>query len=217
MSDIILIGLGRQTKSIITAARLSGLRVRAIYDNNAAQWGQLVAGVPVVGSLALASSSRLPAVLGFDEPRLRKDSAQQLDVRWISVIHPRAFLDPSAKVGAGTIVFEGVVAQADVDLRQHVVVSANVTISHDSVVEDFVQLSPGVVLAGTVRIGQGARLEPGALVIPNIHVGAWATVGPRAVVIHDVPEKAHVEGMPATTVEEAEPAGIRHLRPETAR
>jgi acetyltransferase EpsM len=102
-------------------------------------------------------------------------------------------------------------------LRQHVVVSANVTISHDSVVEDFAQLSPGVVLAGTVRIGQGARLEPGALVIPNINVGAWATVGPRAVVIRDVPENAHVEGMPAISVEEPESVAGCQLSPEPAR
>ena len=162
MADIILIGAGSQAKAIISAVRLLGMKVFAIYDDDCARWGQLISGVPIVGSLALAPSSGLPGVLGFDEPQRRKAVARNLDVRWTTVIHPKAFLDPSASVGAGSVVLEGVVAQADVDVRQHVVVSANVTISHDSVVEDFVQLWTGVVLAGTVHIGEGACLETGA-------------------------------------------------------
>jgi sugar O-acyltransferase (sialic acid O-acetyltransferase NeuD family) len=200
MSNIIIIGAGRQTKAIIAAARLAGQRVCGIYDEDCARWGEMIAGVPIVGCLALAPTTRLPAVLGYDVPRERKAVAERMDVRWTNVVHPRAFLDQSATIGPGTIVLEGAVAQADVAIRRHVMVSANVTISHDSIVENYAQLSTGVVLAGTVRVGEGASLETGALVIPNISVGAWALLGPRAVVLRDVPENAHMEGLPARPI-----------------
>ncbi len=177
MADIILIGAGSQAKAIVSAARLSGMNVCAIYDDDCARWGQLISGVPIVGSLALAPSSGLPGILGFDAPQRRKAVARSLDVRWTTVVHPKAFLDPSASVGAGSVILEGVVAQADVDVRQHVVVSANVTISHDAVVEDFAQLWAGVVLAGSVRIGEGSCLETGALVIPNIRIAPGRSLG----------------------------------------
>ena len=201
MPEIILIGAGDQAKVIIAAAKLGGTVVRAIYDDDALRWGETVAGVPILGPLSKAESAGLPAVMGFDDPHLRKAAAERLELRWVPVVHPRAYLEQSVEVGPGTVVLEGVVVQADAVLRRHVMVSANVTISHDSFVDDFAQLWPGVVLAGTVNIGEGACLEMGALVIPNTHVGAWASIGPRAVVIHDVPDNAHMAGMPARPID----------------
>jgi sugar O-acyltransferase (sialic acid O-acetyltransferase NeuD family) len=215
MSNIIIIGAGRDTKAIVAAARLAGQRVCGIYDDDSSRWGELILGVPIVGCLALAPTTRLPAVLGYDDPRERKAVAERMEVRWTNVVHPRAFLDQSAKIGPGTIVLEGAVAQADVTLRRHVMVLANVTISHDSVVENYARLSTGVVLAGSVRVGEGANLEAGALVIPNLSVGAWALLGPRAVVLRDVPENAHMEGLPARPIAGVWPLADRDLAPST--
>lgn len=215
MSDLILIGAGRQSKAIIAAARQAGQRVCGIYDDDSTRWGQLIAGVPIVGCLALAPTTRLPAVLGYDNPQERKAVAERIEVRWTNIVHPRAYLDQSAKIGPGTIILEGAVAQADVAIRRHVIVSANVTISHDSIVESYAQLWPGVVLAGSVRVGEGANLETGALVIPNISIGAWALLGPRAVVLRDVPENAHMEGLPARPIAGVWPLPDRDLAPST--
>jgi acetyltransferase EpsM len=202
MSEIILIGVGDQVKVIIAAAQLSGAVVRAIYDDDASRWGKTLFGVPIIGPVSQAESAGLPAVLGFDDPHERKAHANRLDLRWVTVIHPRAFFDQSAEIGPGTVVLEGVVVQADAVIRRHVVVSANVTISHDSFVHDYAHLRPGVVLAGTVEIGEGACLEIGALVIPNVRVGAWTRIGPRAVVIRDVPDNAHLAGLPAEPIDD---------------
>ena len=174
--------------------------------------GQLISGVPIVGSLALAPSSGLPGVLGFDEPQRRKAVARNLDVRWTTVIHPKAFLDPSASVGAGSVVLEGVVAQADVDVRRQCGRFGQRHEFHHSVVEDFVPLWTGWSCQGTVHIGEGACLETRALVIPNMHVGAWTLVGPRRIVIRDVPENAHVEGLPARPVAGVWPLASRQIQ-----
>ena len=168
-----------------------------MFDDDPALRGRSVSGVPFLGSVADAAKLGIPAVLACDDPAQRKAWANQLDLRWGTVMHPRVFLDPSAGVGPGSVVLAGAVLQADAVVRRHVVVSANVTISHDTLVQDFAQLGPGVVLAGFVDVGEGAVLEAGALVIPNISVGAWARIGPRSVVIRNVADRASVAGLPA--------------------
>ena len=202
MDELVIIGAGSQTKAIISAARLAGMTVRAIYDDDSARWGESLLGVPIVGPLAQAATAQVPAVLCLDDGRQRKAVAEQLDIPWGSVIHPHAFLYPSATIGPGTIVLEGAVIQPSVTIGRHVMISANATIAHDCVVEDYAHLWPGVDLAGSVRIGEGASIEVGAVVIPNLRVGAWTTVGPRAAVIRDVPDHVHVAGLPAKAVDE---------------
>jgi serine acetyltransferase len=78
-----------------------------------------------------------------------------------------------------------------------VLIGANVTVSHDCVIQDFVCLGPGVDLAGTVCVGEGACFQVGSLVMPNIRIGKWTTIGPRSAVIRDVPDRVAVDGTPA--------------------
>jgi sugar O-acyltransferase (sialic acid O-acetyltransferase NeuD family) len=201
MSEIILIGACGHAKAIIAAARQCGISVRAIYDDEPTHWGQSLLEVPIVGPVADAPSAQRPAVLAYDDPRKRKSIAATLDVPWTTVIHPSAFLNESASVGAGTVILEGVILQPSVIVGRHVLIAANATLSHDCVVEDGVLLSEGVDLAGGVHVAEGTVFGVGAVVIPNVHVGAWTTVGPRAAVIHDVPDHSRLEGVPARSVD----------------
>jgi sugar O-acyltransferase (sialic acid O-acetyltransferase NeuD family) len=207
MPEIILIGVGLSAKAIITAAQQAGNPIRAIYDDDPSRAGQSLMGVPVAGLIAEAAKAGLPAVLGFDDTHQRKAAAERLNLAWVTVIHPKAFLNPSATVGPGTVILEGVIVQPSVVIGRHAILEANATIAHDCVVEDYVHIGPGVDLAGNVRVAQGASLDVGAVVIPNMRVGQWATVGPRAAVIHDVPDNIRVHGVPAVSDDVDPPSG----------
>ena len=205
MPEIILIGAGSQAKAIIAAAQQCGVAVRAVYEDDRTRWGQSLLGVPITGPVSEAPSARLPAVLGYDDPRVRKAIANTLNVNWTTVIHPSAFLNESASVGAGTVILEGVMLQPSVVGGRHVLISANASLSHDCVVEDYVQVSAGVDLAGGVKVGEGACLGIGAVVIPNVHVGSWTTIEPRAPVVRNAPDHSEVARLPAKPVEETAP------------
>jgi sugar O-acyltransferase (sialic acid O-acetyltransferase NeuD family) len=202
MREIILIGAGGHAKVIIAAARQAGRNVRAIYDDDGSRWDQSVLGVPIKGPISQSGSTGLPAVLAFDNPLDRKAMAIQLDLPWATVIHPSAFINPSSRIGPGCVIMEAVVIQPSVQVGRHVVVSANATISHDSIVEDFVRLGPGVDLAGSVHIDEGVAIEVGGVVIPSVRVGKWTIVGPRGTVIRNVPDNVKVAGIPAKFVED---------------
>jgi acetyltransferase-like isoleucine patch superfamily enzyme len=77
---------------------------------------------------------------------------------------------------------------------------ANAVVEHDNIIEDYVNLAPGVNLAGWVTVKQGATVYTGAVAIPKVTIGRGAVVGAGAVVLRDVPDGAMVVGVPARVI-----------------
>jgi sugar O-acyltransferase (sialic acid O-acetyltransferase NeuD family) len=197
MREIVLIGVGADAKAVIAAATRAGLQVRAAFDDQKSRFGNSILGVPIVGPLCEAGHAGLPGVLGVTDPLERKRAVELLDISWETIVHPQAFVHPSSVLGPGTVILEGAVVQPNVTIGRHVLIGANATVSHDCIIQDFACLGPGVDLAGTVRVGEGACFQVGSLVMPNIRIGKWATIGPRSAVIRDVPDRIAVDGTPA--------------------
>ena len=187
-------------KSVIGAAQLADFVVEAVYVDDASRWGQSVLGVPLVGPLDRAVDASLPAVVAIIDNAMREAVVARLALEWVTIIHPRAYVPPSALVGEGSILFAGAVVQPGVRIGAHVIVSPNSTVAHDCIIEDFVYLAPGVDLAGTVHVCRGVCLDAGAVVGPNRTIGAGTRVGPRGVVIRDLPAGVSAEGAPARVV-----------------
>jgi len=57
---------------------------------------------------------------------------------------------------------------------------------------EYVNLSPGAILAGAVRVGDRALIGMGATINLGVSIGAGARVGNSAVVKSDVPENGIV-------------------------
>lgn len=70
-------------------------------------------------------------------------------------------------------------------------------VAHDCQLEDEVTLASSVLLAGHVRIGEGANLGLGASVHQRRYVGDGAMVGMGAVVTSSIPPFAKAYGSPA--------------------
>jgi hypothetical protein len=108
--EVIVLGAGGHAKVVVSTLQASGYTVPCVYDDDPAKWGSEVLGVRVTGPLAQAAEgSRRLAILGFGENRLRKSLAARLPFEWASVVHPAAYLHPSVRLGAGTIVCAGAI------------------------------------------------------------------------------------------------------------
>jgi acetyltransferase-like isoleucine patch superfamily enzyme len=79
-------------------------------------------------------------------------------------------------------------------------VNVRASVSHDAVVGDFVNVNPGVVVAGNARLDTGCYIGAGATVIDRIAVGAWTVVGAGAVVVRDLPAHVTAVGVPARVI-----------------
>lgn len=113
------------------------------------------------------------------------------------LVHPRAVVARSARIGDGSVVFGGAVVAARARLGANVVLYSGAVVEHDACLEDHAYLGPGVVLAGAVTVREGALLGAGAVVLPGVDIGRAAVVGAGAVVTDSVPDGVTVAGVPA--------------------
>lgn len=193
-----MLGGGGHAKVVVAALRASGLTVGVVLDDDPRLWGTQLLGVTVHGPIsALLEHDADGAVIAIGSNQGRAAVAERINANWITVVHPTAWIDPTVRLGPGTVVFAGAVIQPDTALGAHVIVNTCASIDHDSVLEDIVHVAPGVRLAGNVHVERGGFLGTGASIIPGRRVGAGATVGAGAAVIADVPPGATVVGVPA--------------------
>jgi acetyltransferase-like isoleucine patch superfamily enzyme len=96
----------------------------------------------------------------------------------------------------------GVVMNADASIGEGCIINTSSSVDHDNVLADFVHVSVGAHLAGTVKVGKGAWIGAGAVVSNNISICREALVGAGAVVVCDITEPGTYIGVPAKRKEE---------------
>jgi sugar O-acyltransferase (sialic acid O-acetyltransferase NeuD family) len=181
--------------------------LRGILDEDPAQHGSVVAGVPIVGDLAALdryTDAQVVVCTGHPGNFASKRKIVELlglsPDRYATVVHPAAVVPPSCQIGPGSVLLAGTVVTADVRIGAHVAVMPQVVLTHDDEVGEYAILGAGVRLAGGVRVGTGAYVGSGALVRENRSVGASALVGMGAVVTRDIPPGEVWAGVPARFV-----------------
>jgi sugar O-acyltransferase (sialic acid O-acetyltransferase NeuD family) len=113
-----------------------------------------------------------------------------------TVCHPSVYLNPSANIGAGTIVYPLTNIDRRVDIGDGVLLNNSVVISHNARIGDGCYLSPGVVLSGAVTVGSCTFIGSGAVVADGVEIGDDVIVGIGTVVTNDVPSGVSVIGNP---------------------
>jgi sugar O-acyltransferase (sialic acid O-acetyltransferase NeuD family) len=113
------------------------------------------------------------------------------------MVHPTASYGGDVEFGPGCILAAGARVTTNVRLGKHVHLNLNVTVGHDSVLEDYVTIFPSATISGDVRVRSHATIGTGANIVPGVEIGEGAYVGAGAVVLKDVPPGTTVAGVPA--------------------
>lgn len=139
-------------------------------------------------------------VIAIGNNSCRKLVANQLgfpDYQYMTLIHKKAVVSPSVKIGYGTVVMANTVINVDVQLGNHVIINTGSVVEHDNKIGDYVHISPRATLTGNVIVEEGTHIGAGATVIPNVKIGKWSTIGAGATVINDIPSHCTAVGIPA--------------------
>lgn len=205
MGQIAVLGAGGHAKVVISTLLAGGHDVTAVFDDAPNLRGTDLMGVKVHGSISEAIKFPCDgAVIAVGNARVRMKIAGNLAMNWVTAIHPRATVDKSARIGAGTVVFAGAVVQPDVEIGEHAIINTSANIDHDCWIGDYVHLAPGTSIAGQVAIGEGTMIGIGASVIQCRSIGAWSMIGAGAAVIQDLPDQVLAVGVPAKVVKSLE-------------
>ena len=208
MSRLMIVAASGLAREALNVERAMGRFTRIqVVDDDATLWGTTVAGEPVVGGLDLVreyDDHLLLVCAGRGSARRRiVERLTGLGVssdRYLTLVHPRVTVPSDCSVGVGSILLEGVVLTARVDIGDHVVAMPNVTLTHDDVVEDFSTLCAGVSLGGGVRVGSGAYVGMNASVREGCVIGRDTTLGMGAALVRDLPDNETWVGVPARPV-----------------
>lgn len=199
--EIIIIGATALGKLILHSLLAAKKPVLGFLDDNPSLYGSFINGYPILGTTEILSTLSSPrTVLAIEDNQYRKIVAEKLTMcDWQSVIHPTAYVDQSAKLDTGVIIFAGSIVQPDSQLGQHVILGAHAAIDHDCKLANYVQLATGARLAGGVSIDEGAYLGLQSGVLPNLSIGKWSVIDAGSIVTRNVLEKVWVKGIPAKT------------------
>ena len=198
LTAIIVYGGGGHGKSVIDLLRAQRTyHIVGVVDDGLGQ-GEAVLGVPILGGGEVLAGLfdqgvrlAVNAVGGIGNVTIRVKVFKRLaEARFVCppVVHPTAFVEPSATLAAGVQVFPHAYVGSDSKVGYGAIVNTGAILSHDCVLEDFVNVSPGAILAGAVSIGAGALVGMGVTVNLGVKVGARAKIGNGATVKSDVPE-----------------------------
>lgn len=135
---------------------------------------------------------------------IREKVQRELELLGASIpilIHPNTVIGQKVELGIGTVIMGGVVVNCSTKIGKGCIINTGATIDHDNYIEDYVHISPGVNLAGTVSIGKGTWLGIGSVVSNNVNIIKNCKIGAGAVVIKDIIEPGTYVGVPVRKID----------------
>jgi len=203
VSALLILAAGGHAKVVAETALAAGAATRiAFLDDRPLN---PVLGWPVLGPLeqALEPSiqEQFPAALvaiGHSATRLRW--LAQLHIAGYELpllIHPSAWVSPSAQIGPGSVLFAHATVQAQAVMGTGAILNTGCSVDHDAQLAYGVHICPGARIAGEVHVGARSWIGIGATVIQQVRIGADVTVGAGAAVVRDLPDGVTAVGVPA--------------------
>ncbi|MBR1413914.1 MAG: acetyltransferase [Bacilli bacterium] len=126
-------------------------------------------------------------IIGIGDNEIRKKIANQYpNLKYYTAIHPNAVIGNEVEIDAGTTIMAGVVINPGARIGKHCIVNTSASLDHDNNLEDYVHISPGAHLAGTVIIKEGTWICTGVTIINNITINSWNIIAAGATIIKDI-------------------------------
>ncbi len=186
-------GYGRVALDVLLASGF-GNRVLGFYDDAHTALSGEVRGVPILGDVGMLKSMlsvepvHVVVAITDNGARLQvANSLRGLGARFLSAVHPEAYVSEAAVVGDGSVVAAGAIVHPDAAVGSHCF------------------LGPQSVVDRDAEVGAGTWISAGAIVGPGAHLGARVVLGQNS----SVGRKAVVDG-------EVEIGALRHVAREGA-
>jgi len=215
LKKVVILGAGGFAREVLLIFKDANVvnrewEVLGFIDENEENQGVFLCDLPILGGFDWfenGRSSDISAICAVGSPQIKRkmvEKANDIDLKFCSIIHPSAKMSKYVEVGEGTIIAAGNILTTQIKIGSHVIINLDCTIGHDSVIEDYCTVAPGVHISGNVHLEKGGDFGTGSVIIQGITIGAWSIIGAGAAVVNDIPSHVTAVGVPAKVIKEHE-------------
>ena len=204
---VIIIGASGHGRVIADIIKSSGDKLIGFLDDDLSIQGNIIYDDKLVlGTITEENIKKYKDyyfIIGIGSNKVRKlISSKYSKLKWYTGIHPNAVIGSNVTIGVGTVIMAGTVINTGTIIGKHCILNTCSSLDHDNIIEDFVHVSPGAHLAGTVKIGSLTWIGAGGIVINNISIGKNNIIGAGSVVIRNIYDNdSTFIGVPAKKIE----------------
>lgn len=173
-------------------------------DDDKSLWGKDLYGYKVLGPIESAQEFKdcffvngIGNPLNFWE---KNHIISKTDIpleKFLTIIHPTAYVSKMAKIGKGTVILQNVTITSNVRIGNHVIILPNSVISHNDLIDNYTCIAGGVCLSGSVDVGKSCYLGTNSSIIGNIRIGEYCLLGMGSVLLTNMPYNSVFAGNPA--------------------
>jgi len=137
-------------------------------------------------------------IIAIGNNAIRRTIAEKYeDLNYYTAIHPSAVTGADTEISEGTCLMPYSVINSGAVVGKHCIINTHSTVEHDCKIDDFVHVSPGAVLCGTVSVGANTHIGAGAVVKNNLNICENVTVGIGGAVVKSIDTPGIYVGVPA--------------------
>lgn len=168
--DLLILGAGGHGRVVKEVAEATGKYNRiAFLDDRPDDSTSDVLGKDVLGKLSdyeKYKASFTHAFVAIGNAILRNQWQDNLTTAGYQIpvlIHPEAYVSPSAAIAIGTVVMPKAVIQANVKIGKGCIVSSAAIVDHDAEIGDYCHVNAGAIVAAGSRVESFTKVDYGKL------------------------------------------------------
>ena len=197
MKKLCIVGASGHGRVVADIARQAGYTDIVFLDDDITR--RNCGRYPVVGKTYTYSPEDGDLFVAIGNAEIRKRIMDKLGT-CISLIHPNAVIAEEVEIGEGTVIMAGAVINPGTKIGRGCIINTCSSVDHDCNINDYVHVSVGAHICGTVVIGESTWVGTGVTVSNNIQICHNSMIGAGAVVIRDIEQPGTYVGIPAKKV-----------------
>ena len=164
MKKLLILGAGGYGKTVLDLVQQLGCYDKVAFLDDG-RTGSNVLGRCEEYRLFADDHTQMYPAFGNNEIRMRwLETLEEEGISVPSLVHPCAYVSPTAKIGAGSVVLPMAVVNTGVTVGDGCIINIGALIDHDSVIGDGVHLAPGAIVKAENRIPEGMKIDSGTVI-----------------------------------------------------
>lgn len=162
MKNLLIVGAGGHGKVVKEIADALGKfeRIEFLDDVNPKAIGK----IEEMGQFRNEFDCIFPAVGNNEFRRKIMENAKKMNYEVPVLVHPTAYVSPSAKLGNGTIVEAMAVIHTKAVVEEGCIIAIGALIDHEALIEKYTYIRCGTIVKANAKVGQLLTIPSGIIV-----------------------------------------------------